>query len=86
MDVDRTRSYFNSVRRTGVDFVTCLTFHFIGQTDHRLIWVNLRLVNRLSLVGYWKFNTSLLEIQDFLDRLEFLIQWALVGVVTGNRC
>ena len=45
----------------------------------------LRLANRPSLAGYWKFNTSLLEIRDFRDRLESLIQRALVGAVTGNR-
>ena len=35
--------------------------------------------------GDWKFNTSLLEIRNFRDRLESLIQRALVGAVTGNR-
>ena len=45
----------------------------------------MRLANRPSLAGYWKINTSLLEIRDFRDRLEPLIKRALVGVVTGNR-
>ena len=49
------------------------TFHFIEQTDHRLVMVNLRLVNRSSLAGKWKFNTSLLEIRDFWNWLESLI-------------
>ena len=57
----------------------------IAWTDHKLVRVSLRLVNRPSLAGYWKFNTSLLEIWDFRDRLESLIQRALVGAVTGNR-
>ena len=57
----------------------------IAWTDHKLIRVSLRLANRPSLAGYWKFNTSLLEIRDFRDRLESLIQRALVGAVTGNR-
>ena len=47
--------------------------------------VSQRLANRPSLAGYWKFNTSLLEIRDFRDRLESLIQRALVAAVTGNR-
>ena len=59
-------------------------FHYIGQTDHRLERVSQQLANKPSLVGYWKFNISLLEIRDFQDRLESLIQRALVGVVTGN--
>ena len=46
-------------------------------TDHKLV--------RVSLAGYWKFNTSLLEIQDFRDQLESLIERVLVGAVTGNR-
>ena len=50
-----------------------------------IIRVSLRLANRPSLVGYWKFNTSLLEIRDFRERLESLIKRALVGAVTGNR-
>ena len=73
------------VRRADIDFVSCPTFHLIAWTDHKLIRVSLRLVNRPSLAGYWKFNTSLLEIRDFRDRLESLIQRALVGAVTGNR-
>ena len=52
-----------SVRQS--DFVTRPTFHWIRQTNHKLVRVSLRLVNRLSLAGYWKFNTSLLEISDF---------------------
>ena len=68
-----------------IDFVSCPTFHLIAWTDHKLVRVSLRLANRPSLAGYWKFNTSLLEIRDFRDRLESLIQRALVGAVTGNR-
>ena len=73
------------VRRADIDFVSCPTFHLIAWTDHKLIRVSLRLANRPSLAGYWKFNTSLLEIRDFRDRLESLIQRALMGAVTGNR-
>ena len=73
------------MRRADIDFVSCPTFHLIAWTDHKLIRVSLRLANRPSLAGYWKFNTSLLEIRDFRDRLESLIQRALVGAVTGNR-
>ena len=73
------------VRRADIDFVSCPTFHLIAWTDHKLIRVSLRLANRPSLAGYWKFNTSLLEIRAFRDRLESLIQRALVGEVTGNR-
>ena len=80
-------SYLDRVldRRADIDFVTCPTFHLIAWTDHKLVRVSLRLVNRPSLAGLWKFNTSLLEIRDFRDRLESLIQRALVGAVTGNR-
>ena len=60
-------------------------FHLIAWTDNKLVKVSLRLANRPSLAGYWKFNTSLLEIRDFRDRLESLIKRALVGTVTGNR-
>ena len=73
------------VRRADIDFVSCPTFHLIAWTDHKLIRVSLRLANRPSLAGYWKFNTSLLEIRDFRDRLESLIQRVLVGAITGNR-
>ena len=73
------------VRRADSDFVSCPTFHLIAWTDHKLVRVSLRLANRPSLVGYWKFNTSLLEIRDFRDRLESLIKRALVEAVTRNR-
>ena len=73
------------IRRADIDFVSCPMFHLIAWTDHKLVRVSLRLANRPSLAGYWKFNTSLLEIRDFRDRLESLIQRALVGAVTGNR-
>ena len=67
------------VRRADIDFVSCLTFHLIAWTDYKLVRVSLRLANRPSLAGYWKFNTSLLEIRDFRNRLESLIKRALVG-------
>ena len=73
------------VRRADADFVSCPTFHWLGMTDRKLVRVSLRLVDRPSLASYRKFNTSLLEIRDFRERLESLIQRALVGVVTGNR-
>ena len=57
----------------------------MGQTYHKLIRVSQRLANWPSLAGYWKFNSSLLEIGDFRERLETLIQRALVGAVTGNK-
>ena len=57
----------------------------IAWTDHKLVRVSVRLANRPSLSGYWKFNTSLLEIRDFRDRLESLIKRALMRAVTGNR-
>ena len=52
--------------------------------DPKLVRVSLRLANRPSLAGYWKFSTSLLDIQDFRDRLESLNKRALVRAVTGN--
>ena len=74
------------VRRADSDFVSCPTFHLIAWTDHKLVCVSLWLANRPSLAGYCKFNTSLLEIQDFRERLESLIKRGLVGgAVTGNR-
>ena len=73
------------VRRADSDFVSCPTFHLIVWTDHKPVRVGLQLANRSSLAGYCKFNTSLLEIRDFRDRLESLIKRALLGAVTGNR-
>ena len=80
-------SYLDRVlmRRADIDFVSCPTFYLIPWTDHKLVRASLRLANKPSLAGYWKFNTSLLEIRDFRDRLESLIKRALVGGVTGNR-
>ena len=74
-----------SIRRADCDFVSCPTFHLVGRTDHKLVRVSLRLANRPSLAGYWKFNTTLLEIRNFRDLLESQIRRALVGAVTGNR-
>ena len=87
MPSGQARSYLDRVlvRRVNSDLVTCPMFHWIRQTDHKLVRVSLRLANRPSLASYWKFNTSLLEIWDFQVRLENLIQRALVGVVIGNR-
>ena len=73
------------VRRADRDFNSRSTFHLIAWTDHKLVWVSLRLANMPRLAGYRKFNTSLLKIGDFRDRLESLIKRALVGAVTGNR-
>ena len=60
-------------------------FHYEAWTDHRLVRVSLQLAEWPSLASYWKFNSSLLEIQDFQDRLESLVQRALVGAVTENK-
>ena len=81
------RSYLDRllVRRADSDLVACPTFHWLGRTDHKLVRVSLRLANRPSLASYWKFNTSLLEIWDFRERLENLIQRALVGAVIRNK-
>ena len=73
------------VRRANSDFVTCPTFHYEAQTDHWLVRVSLQLADRPSLTGNWKFNTSLLEIWDLQDRLESLVQRALVKAVTRNK-
>ena len=73
------------VRRADCDFVSCPTFHLIGLADHKLVSVTSRFANKPGIAGYWKFNTSLLKIRDFRDRLESLIKRALVGAVTGNR-
>ena len=69
------------VRRADSDFVSCPTLWI----DHKLVSVSQRLANRPSLASYLKFNTSLLEIRDFRDRLESLIKRVLVGAVTRNR-
>ena len=71
--------------RADNDFVTCPTFHWIGQTDRKLVMVSLQLANRPSLAGNWKFTSSLLQIGDFRERLETLVQRALVGTVTRNK-
>ena len=83
----QVRTYLDRVlvRRADADFVSCPTFHWLGMTDHRLVRVSLQLADRPSLASYWKFNTSLLVIKDFRERLESLIQRTLVGAVTGNR-
>ena len=78
-------SYLDRVlaKRADIDFVICPTFHLIAWTDHKLIRVSQRLANRPSLPVYWKFNTSLLEIRDFRDRLESLIKRVLGGRLPG---
>ena len=61
--------YLDSVRKADSYFISCPTFHLIAWTDHKLVRVSLQLANWPSLAGYLKFNTSLLEIRDFWDRL-----------------
>ena len=81
----QVRSYLDRVlvSKADSDRVACPTFHWLWRSDHKLVRVSLRLVNRPSLASYWKFNTSLLEILDFRKRLENLIQRALVGWLLG---
>ena len=50
-----------SVRRADSDLITCPTFHWLGRTDHKLVRVCLRFVNRPS---YWKFNTRDMGLCD----------------------
>ena len=65
-------SYLDRVlfRRADCDFVSCPTFPLIAWTDHKLVRVSQWLAKRPSLAGNWKFNTSLLKILDFWNRLE----------------
>ena len=81
------RSYLDRVlvRRADVDFVSCPVFHLYSKSDHKLLTVTLRLGDRPRLAAYWKFNTSLLGIRDFRERLEILLKRALVGAVIGNK-
>lgn len=37
------------------------------------------------MTGYWKFNTSLLDVKGFRDQLLATIQRELTGSVLGNR-
>ena len=55
------------VSRADSDQVACPTFHWLERSDYKLVRVSLRLANRPSLASYWKFNTSLLQI-DFPGR------------------
>ena len=81
------RTYLDRVlvRKTDTEFVRCPTFHWIEQTNPKLVRASLRLANRPNLAGYWKFNTSLLEIGVFRQQLGNLIQREIVGAVTGNK-
>ena len=74
---------FQGTAKLQLNFVSCPTFHFLGLTDNKLVRVSLRLANRHSLAGYWKFNTSLLEIRDFRNWRESLIKRVLVGRLPG---
>ena len=90
MDVDRKFALCPGlvrvlVRRADSDLVACPTFHWLGQSDHKLVRVSLRLANRPSPASYWKFNTSLLEIRDFRMQPENIIQRALVGAFIRNK-
>ena len=75
------------VRRADADSDTYPTFHWIRQTERKHIRISLKLANRPSLAGYWKFNSFLLEKRDFQDWLGSLIKQALMGPVTeiGGR-
>ena len=57
----QVRSYLDRVlvRRADSDLVTCPTFHWLGRTDHKLVRVSLRLVNRpgSSKPPYWRYRT-----------------------------
>ena len=72
-------------RRADKNFVSCPMFRWVRLTNHKMVVVSLLLINMPRLTENWKFNNSLLEIQDFWNWLENLIQSVLVGPVTGNR-
>ena len=73
------------VRRVDADFIACPTFHLLGHSDHKLLLARMQLGDRSRRASHWKFNVSLLERQDFRDKLEGLIQKELVGTILGNR-
>ena len=51
-----------TVRKADIGFVSCPMFHWLGLAGHKLVLVSLCLGDRPSLIGYWKFNTFLVEI------------------------
>ena len=67
------------VRIADIGSVSCPTFYRLGFADHKLVLVSLCLGDRLSMAGYWKFNTFLLEIWSYRGWLENMIQKVLVG-------
>ena len=73
------------VRRVDVDFISCPTFHWLGHSDHKLLLARMQLGDRARRASHWKFNVSLLERQDFRDKLEGLVQKELVGSIVSNR-
>ena len=76
------RSYIDRVlvRRADTDFISCPTFHGnLGYTDHKLVRARIRLTDRPSLAGYWKFNLSYLKRKDFRELLENFVRGWLVG-------
>lgn len=69
--------------RMGV--LDCLTFHWLGLSDHKLVCARMALDARSRMAGHRKFNVSLLDREDFRLQLTKLVQQKLVGAVAGNE-
>ena len=77
----RTRSYLDSwLILLSVPRSTTERAQTIG-----LLGSVLGLADRPSLAGHWKLNTSLLDVRDFRDWQESLVQRALAGAFTGDK-
>lgn len=73
----RLSSYISQilVRRVDIELLGCPSFHNTVYMDRKHVWVHIN-SNRAKprMAGYWKFNTSLLNMKDSWDQLLLITQ------------
>ena len=73
------------VRRVDLDYLGGLSFDPYEDSDHKFLCVSVKLDKAGSrMSGYWKFNLSLLAVDDFRNQLELMIKRELSKAIIGN--
>ena len=74
------------VKQVDFDYLGGPSFDPYKDSDHKFLCVSIKLDKaRCRMSGYWKFNSSLLAEDDFLNQLELMIKRELTGAIMGNR-
>lgn len=71
------------LRCVDIDLIDCLTFYWLGYSDHEIFSARITLGPRDRMSVHWIFNVSLLDRRAMQRQLTRLVQAKIVGWLLG---